>query len=272
MTRRLVVVADDFGIGPETTRGILDLAERRRITATVLLVNSPFAEDAVRAWRRCTTPLELGWHPCLTLDRPVLPPAEVSSLVDAAGRFHGLSSFLLRLQGGMIQLDEAAAELRAQYQRFVELVGRPPTCVNGHHHLQCFPSLRRLLVGIVQAQRPLPYLRRVREPWRMWRGKSLVLSLLGHWGEDRILPGNDWSIQIDDGFASLRSTPGDIVELICHPGHPDPTLAGRDPLITARAREWRVLADAQFPREVRRAGFVLTAPTQVAVRRLAHAA
>ena len=88
--RSLLVIADDFGIGPETSRGILDLAAMGRVTGTVLLVNSPYAEQAVQAWRAARCPLEIGWHPCLTLDRPLLPPEQVSSLVDANGNFQSL--------------------------------------------------------------------------------------------------------------------------------------------------------------------------------------
>src|SRR2546430_12322741 len=95
--RFLVVTADDFGIGPATTRGILDLALQGRVTATVLLVNSPHAEAAVRAWRQAGCVPELGWHPCLTLDRPVLSPAIVSSLLDSECRFWSLGTFVQRL-------------------------------------------------------------------------------------------------------------------------------------------------------------------------------
>src|SRR5262245_54002734 len=61
--RELLVVADDFGIGPETDRGILDCAAAGVITGTVLLVNSPHAEAAVERWRTQGKPLALGWHP-----------------------------------------------------------------------------------------------------------------------------------------------------------------------------------------------------------------
>ena len=54
--RRLVVTADDFGIGPDTSRGILDLAARGAVTSTVLLVTSPFAADGVRQWRQAAGP------------------------------------------------------------------------------------------------------------------------------------------------------------------------------------------------------------------------
>ena len=92
--RYLLITADDFGIGPDTSRGILDLAARGAVTSTVLLANSPFAAEAVAAWRKAGGRLELGWHPCLTLDRPVTPPDRVPSLVDDAGRFLTLTPFL----------------------------------------------------------------------------------------------------------------------------------------------------------------------------------
>ena len=47
--RSLIVVADDYGIGPATSRGILDLAAEGLVTGAVLLVNSPHAAEGVRA-------------------------------------------------------------------------------------------------------------------------------------------------------------------------------------------------------------------------------
>src|SRR5258708_4240444 len=114
--RSLVVVADDFGIGPGTSRGILDLAGRGKVTATVLLVNSPHAEHAVGEWHRAGGPdcVELGWHACLTLDRPVLQPSRVPSLVGVDGSFLSLARFAGRLALGRVRRAEVLAELRAQ--------------------------------------------------------------------------------------------------------------------------------------------------------------
>src|SRR5262249_6486403 len=100
--RYLIVVADDFGIGPETTRGILEMAGKGLVTGSVLLANSPYAEQAVKAWRQACEPMEIGWSPCLTLDGPILPPAKVPSLVDSKGTFWTLGRFLKRLFFGRI--------------------------------------------------------------------------------------------------------------------------------------------------------------------------
>jgi predicted glycoside hydrolase/deacetylase ChbG (UPF0249 family) len=279
--RTLIVVADDYGIGPETSRGILELARGGAVTATVLLVNSPSAEADVAAWRRGGGRPQLGWHPCLTLDAPLLPPGRVPSLVGPDGRFPRLGQFLPRLLRRQVRPDELEAELRAQLHRFHDLVGSPPGLVNAHHHVQVFPPVGAILESLLATQRPLPYVRRIREPWRLLatvpgaRGKRAFLSLLGR-GQARRLaragfPGADWHAGITDPpcvadpdfFARwLRKTPGRVVELCCHPGHFDPTLPGRDCTPDdgqqrRRVREHELLRQPGFLEACRRAGFTL---------------
>ena len=285
--RFLTIIADDFGIGPATSQGILDLAARRLLGGAVFLVNGPHAEESVRAWRHGSAPLELGWHPCLTLDAPVLPPRRVPSLVGADGRFRPLGQFLKCLVTGVIRPDEIAAELEAQYRRFRELVGHPPGFINAHHHVHVFAPVGSILLDLVKRQRPLPYLRKVREPWSDVlaipgaRIKRVLLGTLGRWlarrQESAGLPGNDWLAGVTDPWCVtdpqffvrwIRRVPGRIVELACHPGHIDPTLVGRDCTLTdgmllRRVREFQLLRDPAFLDAVREAGFCLAAPSEL---------
>jgi chitin disaccharide deacetylase len=287
-TRSLVVTADDFGIGPATSQAILDLAERGLVTSTVLLVNSPHAEAAVQQWRKAGQRLELGWHPCLTLDRPVLPVERVPSLVQADGRFWPLGAFLRRLFFGQARAAEIKAELAAQLQRFRELAGRLPSVVNSHHHVQVFPPVGRLLLDVLAAAGPLPYVRRVREPGSMLlrvpgaRVKRAVLSLLGRFDARRQqrqgAPGNDalagvtdppWVADPEYLSRWLTRIPGRVVELTCHPGYHDPTLLGRDGtptdgLLERRVHEFDRLRHPTFLAACRRAGFTLRAPRDLA--------
>src|SRR5439155_6013740 len=136
------------------------------VTASVLLVTSPHAEEAVCAWQQAGRPMELGWHPCLTLDRPLLPPEAIPSLVQTDGRFHSLAGLIGQCYLGRLSPAEVLAELRAQWQRFVALVGQPPTVVNSHHHVQVFSPIGKALHKLLREQRPIPYLRRVQEPVR----------------------------------------------------------------------------------------------------------
>lgn len=285
--RNLVVVADDFGIGPETSRGILELAAERRITATVLLTNSPYAADAVAAWNRAGRPVELGWHPNLTLDSPILPPARVQSLIDAAGRFHTLRTFLQRACTGRLRADEVAAELGAQYERFFDLAGRPPSLVNSHQHVALFGPVGSVLLDVLREQAPKPFVRRVREPVRMlWRipGARLKRAVLSYCGaklarrSERLgFPGCDvlcgitdpeWTA--DEAFYSrwLRFVPGETVELACHPGYRDETLIGRDCAtdgagVTRRVNELHLLRAPGFVAACHASGFRLLAPSEM---------
>jgi predicted glycoside hydrolase/deacetylase ChbG (UPF0249 family) len=289
-TRLLVVVADDYGIGPETSRGILELAAQGVVGAAVLLVNSPYAGEGVRAWRQSGVPLELGWHPCLTLDPPAAAPRRVPSLVGPDGCLWPLPRFLARLALGQIRAEEIEAELAAQYDRFIDMVGGPPTLINSHQHTSLFPPVGAILRGLLARSRPLPYLRRVREPWGMLarvpgaRIKRTGLSLLGRL-EARALdraefPGPDWVAGITDPPSVrdpdylvrwLTRVPGRVVELACHPGHHDITLIGRDCTardgrLRRRVDELRLLGQPAFAEACRRAGFRPVAPAELRAR------
>ena len=281
-SRRLIVMADDFGIGPGTSQAILDLATQGKVTGTVLIVNSPFAADAVSSWRRSRSSLEVGWHPNLTLDHPIAAPEKIPSLVRADGSLHTLGSFMKRLMFGRIRTNEAEIELRAQYERFIALVGHAPAFLNGHQHVHIFKPIALALQRIVGEQCPRPYVRRVREPWGVIRrvpGARLKRVMLSHSGRrtggiyDSLgCPGNDTLAGITDpAYVTdplyftrwLGCVPGEVVELACHPGYWDDTLHGRDCEVgdgkaQRRVDELDLMSRPSFMDACRKAGFRLT--------------
>jgi predicted glycoside hydrolase/deacetylase ChbG (UPF0249 family) len=283
--RSLVVVADDFGIGPETSRGIVELAGLGVVTGTVLLTNSPHAEDAVRRWRAASPDADLGWHPCLTMDSPLSRPEDVPSLVGPSGRMGPLRWFLTRLLTGRVRSEDIERELQAQFRRFHDLTGHAPPLVNAHHHVAAFPFVAGILRDVLRGQSPLPFLRRVREPWRQVlrlpgaRLKRATLTAFGALpcvrqrrqgfaGADCVAGIGSPSAEPDFFTRWLRGSAGLVVELMCHPGWPDPTLPGRDRDSTphsaaARVREREILARLDFRLECQRAGFRLTRPREL---------
>lgn len=293
-SRFLVVVADDFGMGPSTSAGILDVADRGAITASVLLVNSPHAESAVRAWRQRGCPMELGWHPNLTLDAPVAPTHRVKTLVGPDGKLWPLASFLRRWSPGRLDAAHIELELRAQLDRFFELVGHAPTVVNCHQHVGVFGPVGDILMNVLQARGCRPYLRRVREPLALLWGvpgariKRAWLNFLGRGlarrQEQRDFPGNDWLAGVTDPkwvknpdfFRTwLQAVPGERVELMCHPGYQDPTLLGRDcrtgdGLLQRRVDELLLLKKPAFLEAVQEAGFRLVTPSELCKTRSSH--
>jgi predicted glycoside hydrolase/deacetylase ChbG (UPF0249 family) len=297
--RYLIAIADDFGIGPATSQGILHVATRGLVTGTVLLVNSPYAEQAVQAWRKAGEPLELGWHPCLTLDPPVLPAWRVPSLVGPDGCLWPLPCFMRRWALGELRATEIAAELRAQYERFQDLVGHAPTVINSHQHSALFPPVGDIILDLLRSQKPLPYVRRVREPLTMLAripGARLKRGFLAVLGQNHArrqeaagFPGNDWlagttnpHCVADPNFLVrwLSRVPGKVVELACHPGFLDTTLIGRDAklgdgLMKRRVDELRLLLLPSYLEACARARLTRVAPSELirhGFRGYAHAA
>ena|GEM_PF-240679 len=289
--RKLLVTADDFGIGPNTSRGILELAHLGAITSTVLLANSPYAAEGVAEWRSQGRPLELGWHPCLTLDAPILAPAAVPALVGTDGKFLPLGGFLKRMIRGRISSAEIEAEFRAQLEVYLDLVGEPPANVNAHHHVHIFGPVGRALRKVLGELEPKPYLRRVVEPLRTLarirgaRVKRMALTRFGRKAAKRQaaegFAGAEWLTGITDPpfvhrdafFAEwLAAAPGGVVELTCHPGWLDGTLDGRDGSLFdgqlhRRQREFEMLGRPEFLDAVRASGFGLCDSATLSIQR-----
>ena len=290
MPRPVTIVADDYGIGPETSRGILDLALEGRITATVLIVNAPHAEAAVRAWQRAAPAADFGWHPNLTLDAPVAGADAVPSLVRADGTFWPLGAFLGRICLGLVRRADVRREWQAQYRRFIELVGRPPDLVNSHQHVSLFPPCDGALLDVLREHDARPYMRRVVERGGVWaavpgaRAKRAVLTAFGRRAARRAaaagLPGCDWLAGVTDpacvadsrfwGRWLGRMGPAGSVEICCHPGYLDPTLVGRDCAagdgLDRRPRETALLRADEFQQACDRVGLVPVRPTAVVGR------
>lgn len=282
--RFLVVVADDFGIGPGTSQAILELGQLGRVTGTTLLVNSPFAGEAIEGWKAAGKPLDMGWHPNLTLDRPVSNVRDCSSLVDREGKFCQLPVFLKKVHLGQIKEDEVERELRGQLNLYREMVGDWPQLINSHQHCSLFGSVDRALTRIIGEFPIKPWVRRVREPWSSWfklpggRIKRLWLGYLGRRQGRKLdaigIPGPMWMLGLtdpdcledDDFFVRwIRSARGGRVELMCHPGYEDLTLIGRDspandPRLYRRLAENRLLRSERFIEAIGTAGFTLTRP------------
>lgn len=296
--RALLIIADDIGIGPNTTTGILQLAGHGIVTGSALLVNTPFAVDAVRRWRQSGASLEIGWHPNLTLDAPLSPPALVPSLIRPDGTFWPLGAFLKRWLLGLLDAEQIERELRLQLERFSMLVGHAPTFVNSHQHASLFTPVGEILMRILGELPVKPYVRRVQEPWQTLRtvpGARLKRVILGWLGrrmsrmqEAHGFPGNDWmagltnSACVEDPEFFIRwleAMPGQVVELMCHPGRLDPALLGRDctqtdGMMQRRVHELRWLRSPAFFDAVAAAGFRLASPAEFigASRSTAHAA
>ena len=138
MTVRLIVNSDDYGRSSEVSRGIRHAHTHGIVTSTTCMMNFPNVADDLAAALAETPDLGLGVHLVLTSGRPLLPAAEIPTVVYADGWFGRLDSFLGRLTA--VDPQQAKAELRAQIEKFVRITGRKPTHLDSHHHSSYFTA------------------------------------------------------------------------------------------------------------------------------------
>lgn len=139
MTVRLIVNADDYGRTAAVSEGIRATHLNGIVSSTSAMMNLPGVEEELRLARTRTPGLGLGVHLILTSGRPLLPPAEVRSLVDARGDFLRPGAFLERL--AYLDPGQVRAEWRAQIERFRQATGQAPTHLDSHHHASYFSEI-----------------------------------------------------------------------------------------------------------------------------------
>ena len=262
--RRIWLCADDYGISPTVNRAIRDLIGRGRLNATsVMVVGAAVGRDEVDALKsvaaaspRCA----IGLH--ATLTAPFRPLTMHFQPIDG-GMF---LSFPRMLRAGLWrQLDPEImhAELIVQLAAFNELFGRSPDFVDGHQHVQLFPTVRDAFLAAVKEAAPKAWVRQSgRTPSQplQFAPKAVFLDLLSAQFRRRAAragiafnPGfagaYDFTGQSDFGALMrqfLASLPEDGL-VMCHPGVVDETLISLDPLTTQREHEYAFLGGEQFP-------------------------
>jgi len=196
---RLIVNADDFGWTAGINRGIAEAHADGIVTRASLMALAPFAPDAAQHARRLPD-LALGLHVALP---DGLDPAR------------------------------ARAEIDRQLSRFTDLVGRPPTHLDSHHHVHEDPRVTgAFLAAAQQAGIPL-------------RGHNPA-RYVGAFYAQRDGTSSPEAVTVEALLALLDGQqPAEAIELGCHPGRVDPGLASS--YRTEREWELRTLCAPELP-------------------------
>jgi hypothetical protein len=234
----IIVNADDFGVDPARTRGIVSAYRNGIVSSTSLMVTMPAVEDAVATAQSMEMPV--GLHLALTQGRAIAGH-RVDRLVDESGSFKLRAKDLIRLRAKDISLiEQVRIEIRAQLTRASEF-GLSLTHVDSHQHVHMNP----VIFTIVEQEAStfgIPGIRFSREPFRfLWcsgpylevirrnnLSKWLVTRACAGWikpGLERpdLFFGNFYSGVVTKSVLLnvLRMIPTDkSVELCIHPGLP----------------------------------------------------
>jgi chitin disaccharide deacetylase len=199
----LIVNGDDFGASRGINRGIIAAHRRGILTSASLIVNTPWSEEAA-ALSRAIPDLSVGLH--VNLDAESRGP--VADLTDGTA---------------------SRAELYAQFFRFQELMGRPPTHLDSHHNVHRNPRLLPHFLELAR-QYGLP----LREHSRV----RYFSKFYGQWGGET----HPEQIGVESLVWMLETEVQEgITELSCHPGYVDPDFPSG--YSAERATELRTLCD-----------------------------
>ncbi|MFC1456227.1 ChbG/HpnK family deacetylase [Microvirga arabica] len=262
-SRNVILCADDFGLADGVSRGIVELGEMGRLSATGAMTNMP-------GWRRAAGDLKplqdriaIGLHLNLTAGSPLGPMPKLAP----SGVFPNLKDLLPKALKRQLPADEIAQEIERQLDAFVEVLGQPPAFVDGHQHVHVLPVIRPALI---QALAKRGYAERVwlRDPSDkvaailrrpIGRSKALVVKSLARGfakaahaagfetnkGFSGFAP-LDLSVSAESVFEEAFSTLGPRPLVMCHPGYVDEELRALDPAVESRLAELEYLKSDAF--------------------------
>jgi predicted glycoside hydrolase/deacetylase ChbG (UPF0249 family) len=215
--RYLVVNADDFGACSGVNRAIVEAHRRGIVTSASLLVGRPGTDEAACLARECPA-LSVGLHASFEDERR----QAVADLSDP---------------------DACRAALDEQLMRFTDLLDRPPTHLDSHHHVHMHPAL-------------LPHFQEAAEqrriPLRECSGVRYCSRFYGQWDGER----HPEQVSVAGLVRILETEIGEgVTELACHPGYPDPALVSS--YADERELELRTLCDGRVRHFLERCGIAL---------------
>ncbi|PBB26166.1 MULTISPECIES: ChbG/HpnK family deacetylase [unclassified Mesorhizobium] len=264
MTRRIRLIADDYGLAPGVSAGILDLLDLGRLTGTSCMTGFPEWRDAAARIKPLCGRAAVGLHLTLT-DQPAVTGR--SSLAPE-GRLPPLRSLALPVLRASIDERDVHAELDAQHSRFVEALGRQPDFIDGHQHVHFLPVVRTWLRGCFPEAGGRPALRgapalgdavvapKVAAIAAVAAGFNRSMARAGFTLFEPLAGIYDW--RQPERFAPVLQAALEALPerglFMCHPGHVDETLRARDPMQGVREVEYAVLASDAFGASLARAG------------------
>jgi predicted glycoside hydrolase/deacetylase ChbG (UPF0249 family) len=261
--RNVIFCADDYGLSDGVSRGIVELAEMGRLSATGAMTNMPGWHRNAAGLKPLRGQIGIGLHLNLTTGSPL---GEMPKLAPS-GRLPLIEAVLGMSVKGRLDRAEIAGEFTRQLDAFEDAFGEPPSFVDGHQHVHVLPVVRTALFQVLKergragqtwlrdpSDRMISILRRP-----IGRGKAFIIKGLArsfareaqaagfavNKGFSGFAP-FDLSVPPSRIFEAAFSRLGSSPLVMCHPGYVDDELRALDPALESRVAELEYLKSDQF--------------------------
>ena len=246
--------ADDFGASASICDAILSLGHSGRINATSVMVTGSEV-DAAAPDLAALPAVAAGLHVTLT-DGQATRPSDFAP----GGILPHVDRLTVAALARRLPLDEIAAEVERQFDRFEALFGAAPAFVDGHQHSHVLPGIRGVVLGIAARRAPRAWVRTCEDKmeaimrrgvsrWRATRSALLSAGMTAAAAHRGLTCNAGFAGLYDLGgsadyaalFPRWLEAPGPHHLVICHPDRNGTSGRG---MAANRAREYRYLAES----------------------------
>lgn len=234
METKMIIRADDLGYSDAVNVGIERTVRNGLINNVGVMVNMPTTVSGLRMLKG--TDVCLGLHTVICAGRPLSDPNKIPSITNSDGTFRRSADYRQANQD-FVNLDEVTLEIEAQYQKFVELVGRKPDHFEGHAVVSDNFIKGLTIVAKRHNLNFLGFAMGPESPSVMFKDKNLHVymeSMNGHYDPFQTLK-KAATAHFDDGYAMM----------VCHPGYLDDYLLQHSSLTIPRTQEVEMLTNPE---------------------------
>ena len=226
-----ILCADDFGLSPRVSDGVLELARKRRLSAVSCMMTQSGLRESAEELKSHANHLDIGVHLVLT---------DLKALSASLGQLPSIGALTRKTLMGGLSKSDIRSELTRQLEAFAGIFGRDPDFIDSHHHVHQLPGITEIVLDLVEkcfishspyirscGERPSLLLRRGVAPF-----KAAALSIFGMGLKRRA---EARKIPVNDGFSGVydltRKVPyGKLFDrftdglrsgslIMCHPGN-----------------------------------------------------
>ncbi len=217
---KIIINADDLGLGREVNGRIFELMSRGCVTSATLLANGPAIEEAAAAAANFPC-CSFGVHLNVTEFRPLTGGDELGPVLDQDGCFAGDRIRRVKITSALRQA--IFKEWSAQIGRILSL-GVKVSHVDSHHHVHTVPGL----FGVLKRVQKAHGIDKVRITKNIYGAMGASARLLGakvlwnfalrHYGRTKTTSGFTSFAEFNWLVAAGRKIRHKTVELMVHPG------------------------------------------------------
>lgn len=149
---RIIINSDDYGLNASTNDAIIFAFQNQLISSTTTLVNYPegLIDGQAKLQKNNIKLSSVGIHLNLTTGKPLTEAISKNIHFCENGFFHSRARekpilFLNKKSQVDVQL-----ELEAQILRFIEIMGRVPAHIDGHHHIHTEYAIFKIIAGLAK--------------------------------------------------------------------------------------------------------------------------